>query len=1039
MISQRSIEEVYQAVDIVTVVERSGVKLKRAGSVMKGCCPFHDEKTGSFFIYEKTQSYYCYGCNTGGNAVTYVMKKNNLTFVEAIKELADQCNITLEMDNVPRDEKKESEMDVLKSIYKDAGAYYVANLKDNALKYATSRFNDKAIAQFQIGYAPDQWHGLWDYLQKLGKYSQQQLIQSELFRQNKNGGYYDFFRGRLMFPVFNRVGNIIAFSGRDMSGESEAKYLNSSETLLYKKKSTLYGLNFAIPTIKKYDVVILVEGNPDVVKLHQLGIHNVVAACGTALNEEHLKTIAQYTKNICLLYDGDSAGLEATRKNGLKIIQEGHNCSVINIPTDNGKKQDPDSFFTNKEQFVSIYTKERREYVLILAEDKRDKCIDNPATTSKVMLEISRLFYKKTDQQRASLIDNLSKIIPTKTLWNKSVKELENEEKALVKSKEISERTQEQNTHIAEYGFYMHNNCYFFQKDGGTFFCGSNFIMEPLFHLESTYQAKRMYKLINVYGVYRNIEFPQKDLISVTAFKLKCESMGNFRFDAGDSGLSKIKGYLYAKTRTCKEVTKLGWQKQGFFAWANGIYDGHHFIPIDNYGIVKFKEENYYLPSMSNFFIQDETLYQFERKFVHEDKKDEITLDNWLKKYLAVFGENGLAAFGFYIATIFRDYIFNQFNFFPILNVFGPKGSGKTQLALSLLSLFGKLPGGPNMTNSTLPALADHVSKTCNAICHVEEYKDSVNYDKIEFLKGLWDGTGRSRINIDKDKKKEVTAVDCGVVLTGQEMPNRDIALFSRVVFLSYSNSKFSEEAIKRLDELNAIQRQGLTHITNELLSYRDDFEEQFTQNYFAADKEMSAYFGNQQIETRLWRNWIIVIAALRTICNVRGLPIIYESALSSIAPLITIQQNNASSGNEVGMFWKVFEWMISTGTLEESYHYKIKIVDNIKTDKGEYNGPIKVLIVNINTVLMEYTKNGKQAGVPVIPIKSMEYYLQHSPEYLGRRTERLKTAIKNTNDRTNIKPEIDGYSISVCTVRCDWFNYDKLDVDIEKTFVKEE
>lgn len=1041
MIAPSSIDTVITTADIVREVERAGVKLTRSGSgTWKGCCPFHDEKTGSFTVYEKTQSYHCFGCKESGNVVSFVKKKYNKDFVEAIRHLASNYSITLEeTKSEPKDAEKEKEIAALKEIYGRTAQYFIKNLNGKAKEYALSRFSDKIIPVFKIGYAPNEWQGLWNYLKKECKIAESLLIKSDLFRVNKTGGYYDFFRGRLMFPIFDRVGDIIAFSGRDTSGQSEAKYLNSSETILYRKKETLFGLNFAIPAIRKYDVCVIVEGNADVVKLHQLGVTNVVATCGTALSAEHIKIISRYTKNICLLFDGDNAGREATKKCAIKIIEAGLNCSVLPIPDDiNGKKQDPDSYFRNQRQFADDYEKLRKDYVLILAEENREKCVENPATTSKTMLEICRLFYKKTEQERAALIEQLAKIIPSRSLWNKTIKELDRESEENTKKIEISGRTSEQNEYIGKYGFYIENNCYKFQKNDG-WFPGSNFVMEPLFHLESTYAAKRLYKLTNMHGVTRVIEFPQKDLISLSAFRLRCESMGNFRFDGGEVGLAKIKAYLYEKTKTCLEVVQLGWQRQGFWAWCNGSFTDNKFTAIDEFGIVQHNKENYYLPALSDFYKSDETLFDFERKFIHSGSN--ITLDDWLKKFFHVYGHNAIVAFGFYVATLFRDYLFSQFKFFPLLNIFGPKATGKSNLAYSMLSLFGKLPGGPNMFQSTIASLSDHISKTRNAVCHIEEYKNSVDYDKIELLKGAWDGTGRSRMNMDKDKKKEVTNVDCGIVLTGQEMPTADIALFSRVIFLSFDRDKFTNEEKERFSELEVIQRDGLTHITNEILTYREKFIEHFKGNFDTAHEELKKLIDESSIETRLWRNWLIVIASIRTLYHLRDLPFKYSIALEAIAPLIVRQNHETKANNDVSNFWDIFVYLVTTGILEHGYHYKIYVTDKLKTDKYEVNTIKKYIAIDMKTALQEYSAHSKRAGIKPMPISSLDYYLKNVPEFLGTQSCRLKVSPKNKADRNQLV-EYPGHGnddetkVASFLKRCHYYDYEKLNLDIESEFL---
>jgi len=237
------------------------------------------------------------------------------------------------------------------------------------------------------------------------------------------------------------------------------------------------------------------------------------------------------------------------------------------------------------------------------------------------------------------------------------------------------------------------------------------------------------------------------------AFKLRVESLGNFLWEAGDPELNKLKRYLYEKTDSCHEIVQLGWQKHGFFAWANGIYNGD-FTATDKHGIVDHHGKKYYLPALSDIYEKEDTLFMNERRFTHTPKSN-IGMYDYCSKLITVFGPNAKIAVSFYLATLYRDILVKKFNFFPILNLFGPKGAGKTELAVSIMAFFGRQAKGPNINNTSKAALADHVAQVSNACVHIDEYKNSIDYEKIEFLKGLWDCTGRTRMNMDKDKKRK--------------------------------------------------------------------------------------------------------------------------------------------------------------------------------------------------------------------------------------------------------------------------------------------
>lgn len=1042
MISQQKIDEVLSVTDIVSVVGKS-VTLKKTGRIYKGCCPFHDEKTPSFVVYENTQSFHCFGCGEGGNAAKFLMKTKNMGFVEAIKELAKSANIEIEETKLtPEEEVAEKERESLYIIYEEAARFFQTQLTGPVKDYALKRFNQETISRFQLGYAPDTWDSLLKHLRQKG-FSEELIRKSDLFRVNKSGGYYDFFRNRLMFPIFNRIGKVVSFSGRDLSNADDvAKYQNGSETPIYFKGKILYGLNFAIPAIRKYDVVILVEGNPDLVKLHQLSINNVVAGCGTSLTDDQIEILSKYTKNFCLLYDSDKPGQEATKRNALKIVQAGYTALILTIPnTEKGEKQDPDSYFKNSTQFAEFYTKEKKDYLVVEASDKAQNCENDAAYTAKTVKEISGLFYKKAESERAALVDQLSKIIKPKSLWTKTIKELEEDKKKEVKIIEQNGRTAEQNKSIERYGFFQDKNRYYFvsEKNGNVFFQGSNFILEPLFHIESTINAKRLYKLTNEYNVVRVVEFPQRDLISLAAFKLRCESIGNFRFDAGDYGLSKIKAYLYEKTKTCKEITQLGWQRQNFFAWSNGILSEGKFQQISEDGIVIHNKENYYLPALSSFYQSDEMLFQFERKFKHAPGT--ISLCDWFYKFNRVFGDNAIVGFSFYVACLFRDVIVNYFRFFPILNMFGQKGTGKSEMAISLSKLFGDLPVGLNMTNSTIAAMADHVSHTRNAVCHIDEYKNGVDYEKIEFLKGLWDGTGRNRMNMDKDKKKEMTPVDAGIILTGQEMPTIDIALFSRVIFLSFTITKFNDDEKLSYNELKAIEKSGLTQITNEILSHRAYFVENYLDNYNQATDDVAKIINKNMVEDRIWRNWMVVIAAFKTIENVVSLPISYSKILVTFAKLVDRQNDETKANNEISNFWEIFVYMIREGLIENGYDYKIENTFHLKTDKVSIYVSKNVLIVEMGRVLQLYSKHGNTTKQKLLPIPTLKYYLENSIEYLGKKKARLKKRINNLQDKTSAKEFVGDGSPAKIESFVPWvccFDYDLLDLNITTCFVEE-
>ena len=314
------------------------VTLKRSGSNMFGLCPFHGEKTASFSVAPDKGIYYCFGCHKGGGSINFVMEVEGLSYPDAVRKLAQRVGM-----EVPEDEQYQSryrKQERLWALMKEAGRFFHAQLNapvgEQCLKYALGRGMSKSIlTSFGIGYAPNSWNALVDAMKKKG-YTDQELIDADLVGE-KNGRIYDRFRNRLMFPIIDVRGNVIGFGGRVLD-DSKPKYLNSNETLIFNKRKNLFGLNFAKKTKQPY--IILVEGNVDVVTLHQFGFDNAVASLGTSLTEEQVTLLSRYTEQVVLTYDGDEAGQRAAQRAIPMLEKAGIQVKVLQMK----EAKDPDEF-----------------------------------------------------------------------------------------------------------------------------------------------------------------------------------------------------------------------------------------------------------------------------------------------------------------------------------------------------------------------------------------------------------------------------------------------------------------------------------------------------------------------------------------------------------------------------------------------------------------------------------------------------------------------------------------------------------------------
>lgn len=337
------IEELKIRNSIEEVVGRI-VTLKRAGANLSGLCPFHSEKTPSFTVFPGTSSYYCFGCGAGGDVVTFVMQTENVDYREAVEILAKRAGIPVEEVKTDRfDAAPVVKKDRLLEINKEAGRFFYASLVSpigaGAREYlSTRRFSSATVKHFGIGYAPSGNAPLYNHLLSKG-FTPIEMKTAFLCGESRNGRMYDVFRNRLMFPIFDINGDVVAFSGRRLNEEDERKYINTSDTPVFKKSRVLFGLNIA----KKSESgsLILCEGAPDAIAMHQAGFDNAIATLGTAITTEHARVIARICKTVFLAYDIDKAGRKATLK-GIELLnQVGVDTKIINLGTE---AKDPDEY-----------------------------------------------------------------------------------------------------------------------------------------------------------------------------------------------------------------------------------------------------------------------------------------------------------------------------------------------------------------------------------------------------------------------------------------------------------------------------------------------------------------------------------------------------------------------------------------------------------------------------------------------------------------------------------------------------------------------
>jgi len=403
LISRSTIDRVMDATRIEEVVG-DFVTLKKRGVNYLGLCPFHNEKTPSFNVNPTRGIYKCFGCGAAGNAVNFLMEHEHVSYPDAIRNLATRYNIEIEEDAynpTPEQAQQLTERDRLYQLHAFAQSYFAQYLQTDegkaiGLSYFRERgITDESIQKFGLGYSPDGYTTFSDFA-KNSAYSEEELASSGLSTLREQGGLVDRFRGRVIFPFYNLSGKIIGFGGRILTNDKKvAKYLNSPETLLYRKSETLYGLFQAKKAIQKNDNCYLVEGYTDVISLHQAGIENVAASSGTSLTQEQARLIRRFTRHVTVLYDGDAAGIKASLR-GIDILLE-HDLLVKVVLMPDGEDPDSHSRKLGPQGFQDYLADEAVDFIHFKTRMLFDAAKNDPVLRAEAIRDIAESLSRISD------------------------------------------------------------------------------------------------------------------------------------------------------------------------------------------------------------------------------------------------------------------------------------------------------------------------------------------------------------------------------------------------------------------------------------------------------------------------------------------------------------------------------------------------------------------------------------------------------------------------------------------------------------------
>lgn len=1025
MISDKTIEAV-RNLDIEDVLKSWGLEFRRRGSTMFASCPFHSEKTPSFSITPGRNFWYCHSCHRGGDGIRFYEEREGLDFLQAVEAIAKANNLHIEYTKEEQTDEQREAAKLKKSVLATVATVHKfffdqlrVELSDEARaarEYAYSRWPEDFCSTFGIGLAPKDGNLLLDFCRSKA-ISEDLLLKSGIYRKDeKSGRIYTLFRNRLVIPIRDRFGRVIAFTARylgDDKADNVGKYVNSSNSSVFTKGESVFGIDRA-SRCRDALYYNIVEGAPDVLRLQSIGLDNTVATLGTAWSGAQFDILKKHIQSICFIPDSDppkdepfGPGFKAVMTNGAEAVRRGFDVTVRELPfveeqSEDGEtilhKNDADEYILSPETYAAIPEK---PFILWLAE-KKFSVASSLAEQRVIVAEIADLLRHISDDAIADeCIASLAKINGTVKSWKAAVSRAKSEARQRAAKSDPKNDAERRKELLRVCNLNIIDNC-FYTYDEGEAVRLSNFYLESLYHIKDETNGTRLFRMVNKFNESVDIEFRESELCSLTTFQQRVGSVGNYIWRAKIDKLNNVKEYLYRGTRSAERVRKMGWDGiNGFFAFGNGVFNGEKFLAVDDLGIVETAPgRSFYIPATSKMYETNPEIYQFERLFIHENRSG-IKLYNFAVQLVRVFGDNAKIAFCYLLATLYRDVIFNRTRHFPILNLFGEKGTGKTTLATSLQSFFIHSVDPPNLGVTSVPAMNDRVSQAINSLVVFDEYKNDLDVRKIAYLKGLWGGGGQTKKNQNTDGMAAQTIISTGIALCGQDKPTQDMALFTRVLFLAFSKTSFSKPERDAYEDLVAMCSLGNTHLTLEVLSHRALFEKNFSNAYSLTKSELSKIVEGEKIHDRIFGNWIIPLAAFRTLESVLSLPFGYNDLLTVAVAGMRLQNETAQESSEMGDFWEALQGFHTQGRAIDKAHFRIKWHRTFRSTTMKedmvFADPTPVLYLNSAAVAGLF--NGRGAANTTANRSNwstMLSYLRSHPSFLGLKQDRFTILLAN-------------------------------------------
>lgn len=941
MIKSSVIDKLYEA-DLCQAIGRvytdASYKIRNNGTA-EGCSPFKNERTPSFKVSNVKNIWKDFGSGKGGTSIIdFIQAYKGVDFLEAVKIACETLNIPIEYEKETDEQKeKRTQKQSLTKILKKTAEIYRQNFvslppESEAKRYMLSRnFTDEIVDNFGIGYALT---GLYEAFKEQAIVSDGEAL--GLLCKNSQGNYYDFFKGRIIFPIADKYGHCVGFGGRILTNDKkQPKYINSAESDLFDKSNLLYGFHLARNTIANTGEVYLVEGYTDVMRMHQIGFANTVATLGTALTPQHLAQLKKLCRKVIIFRDSDSAGQTAAERDLELILQAGLFAELVVFPSED--KEDPDSI-GQRPNAVELIKYSRNDAILHLIGEAYRAALDR--YTEKHGQSKKALLLPEDKKNLTELAKKLVGCIPddtTREAYAEQLKELfkikvASQQKKEEKPKNINNSPRVQRgegsgidgsldncvfpdevedpylykNEIIEYGLFQHKNRIYTSagKEGKEYFMSiSNFSIEIVQHMQDEKFPMKLIRICNIYGSEKIFDILSDKINSLPSFKNVVTSFGNYYFSGTPSQHERLLRYLFDRMGTGRKISILGWQTEGFWAWNNKIVVplGEDIV-LDKTGLFNYQKTCYYIPSANANYENNAFMYGAQKRF--KSTATSLVPPEYFRQMYKVHRSHAITAILFGIGAFYQDIIVAGTGFYPLLFLYGPASTGKDNLCEAVQSLMGipqtaiQLEGGA----STIKAQIREFSQFSNGISQLSEYKRG-NPQIDGVLKGLWDRRGYKRGTIESPVATEEVPILSATILTGNDCPDAE-ALITRLLWEEMKQQEFDDEAKKQYNVLKDMCKKGISGMADFFIHKRDFFADKFLETYREAKRNFTKGEVFKNVPSRITDNLSVLRAVFSIFKNDWIFPFTEEEMLAHFEIMVDSQRKKIETDSAANRFW---------------------------------------------------------------------------------------------------------------------------------------